>query len=235
MLNVTGAPTIPGGLPPQLEESRPVRGSVYVIGADPAEGNPGHDASALEVLDADSGEEVAALAAPVEPSIFGSYIDAIGLYFDRAGVLVERNNHGHAVLAWLRDNSKLRVMKGRDGKPGFLTDSRGKAQLYSDAADAVRDVALRLHAGETITQLAHIEGATLEAPEGLHDDRAVALTLAQQARAAAPARIERVARSGFDAPARRQAAHRRDAPDIGQVKARGSKGRGGSRPHRCRS
>ena len=40
----------------------------YVVGADPAEGNPTSDPSALEVLDADSGEEVASLAGRYEPA-----------------------------------------------------------------------------------------------------------------------------------------------------------------------
>jgi hypothetical protein len=40
----------------------PIPGRRYIVGADPAEGNPNSDESALEVLDVDSGEEVAAMA-----------------------------------------------------------------------------------------------------------------------------------------------------------------------------
>ena len=53
-----GAPAIPG----LVVYALPVEGKTYVIGADPAEGNPTSDESTLVVLDKDNGEEVAALA-----------------------------------------------------------------------------------------------------------------------------------------------------------------------------
>ena len=35
-------------------------------------------------------------------------------------LLVERNNHGHAVLLWLRETAKLTVLRGLDHEPGWL-------------------------------------------------------------------------------------------------------------------
>jgi hypothetical protein len=78
------APAIPG-----LEIFKPVdEEKRYVIGSDPAEGNPTSDDSALEVLDAENGEEVAALAGKFQPSTLASHIDTIGKYFNQADVLV---------------------------------------------------------------------------------------------------------------------------------------------------
>ncbi|MFZ6029963.1 MAG: hypothetical protein ACOYYS_19795 [Chloroflexota bacterium] len=153
-------------------------GRRYVIGADPAEGNPTSDDSALEVLDADSGEEVAALAGQFEPSTFGAYIDEIGRYFSNAGVLVERNNHGHAVLLWLSEHSALNILTGLDGRPGWLNNHKGKSQMYSYTADSLRDKQALIHSIDTQSQLASIEGASLSAPEGDRDDRATAFSLA---------------------------------------------------------
>jgi hypothetical protein len=93
-------------------------------------------------------------------------------------VLVERNNHGHAVLLWLRDNSGLARLCGHDRMPGWLTTTKGKALLYDGAGENLRDGETVIHELETFSQLASIEGATLRAPEGQPDDRAVAFVLA---------------------------------------------------------
>jgi hypothetical protein len=173
-----GAPSIPG-----LEVyALPQPGRCYVIGADPAEGNPTSDASALTVLEADSGEEAAALAGQFQPAVLAAHADAIGHWYNKAEVLVERNNHGHAVLLWLRDHSRLRRLPGEDGNDGWLSHSRGKALLYDQAADAFREGDTVLHSFATFTQLASIEGASLRAPEGEADDRADSYALACVAR-----------------------------------------------------
>lgn len=170
---------------PNLEIYAPrIAGRAYVIGVDPAEGNPTSDPSALEVLDAVTGEQMAALAGRIEPSTMAAYADQLGAYFNNAALMVERNNHGHAVILWLHDNSRLRVLPGWDGRPGWHSTSRGKTQLYSAAADAFRDRDVTLHSFATYTQLMAIEGSTLRAPEGEHDDRADAFALAHVGRSA---------------------------------------------------
>lgn len=169
-----GSPAIPGLAVYRLPEP----GRDYVIGADPAEGNPTSDDSALTVLDRLTGEEVACLSGRFQPSTLGAHVDAIGNWYNRAVVMVERNNHGHAVLLWLHDNSSLPVLAGFDGKPGWHSTTRGKTLLYDTCADAFRDGETTLHSFATYTQLASIEGSTLRAPEGEHDDRADSYALA---------------------------------------------------------
>jgi hypothetical protein len=169
-----GAPSIPGlevYAPPQPRRS-------YVIGADPAEGNPTSDDSALEVIDKDTGDEVAALAGKFQPSTLAAHIDHIGTWYNGAAVLVERNNHGHAVLLWLRDHSRLQRLWGHDRAEGWLSSSKGKALMYDGTADAFRNRETVLHGFATFNQLASIEGSTLRAPEGQPDDRADAYALA---------------------------------------------------------
>lgn len=159
----------------------PDRGRVYRVGADPAEGNPTSDDSACEITDANTGEEVASLAGKYQPSTFAAHIAALSAYYNNAEALVERNNHGHAVLLWLRDNSKVRLIKGWDDKEGWLSNSRGKSLLYSTAADCIRDGVAVIHDFDTQTQLGSIEGSTLLAPVGQHDDKADAYALSLQA------------------------------------------------------
>jgi len=70
---VEGAPIEGAGAPPVPNLTVfavPVPGRKYVIGADPAEGNPTSDDSAATVLDVETGEEVATLAGKFELALF---------------------------------------------------------------------------------------------------------------------------------------------------------------------
>jgi hypothetical protein len=174
-----GAPAIPA----LTLFALPELGHQYVLGADPAEGNPTSDDSALCVLDKDTGHQVAELAGKFEPSAFANYAYQLALWFNNAGILVERNNHGHAVLLWLRDNARgVQALSGHDGKPGWLSSTLGKTQLYDKCADGCKNAEVTLHSFATYTQLASIDGSTLRAPEGQPDDRADAFALACAAR-----------------------------------------------------
>lgn len=150
----------------------------YCIGADLAEGNPTSNDSALTVLRKDTGGEVARLNGRYQPSTFAAHVDVIGTYYGCASVMPERNNHGHAFILWMRDNSLLDILRGHDGDPGWLSSSKGKTLLYDAGADAFRHKETILHSFETYTQLASVEGSTLLAPEGLHEDLADSYCLA---------------------------------------------------------
>jgi hypothetical protein len=151
-----------------------------VIGADPAEGNPQSDNSAASVVDL-AGEQVAAWAGRVEPATFGAQIAAVSAFFNGAAALVERNNHGHAVLLWLREFSPVQALPGLDKKPGWATTGSSKPMAYDNAADVLRAGAASLTAvirdPDTLEELGNITTG-LSAPDGLHDDRATAHVLA---------------------------------------------------------
>lgn len=158
------------------EEPQPDR--KYVLGADPAEGNPSSDDSSAHVLDKITGVEVACLCGKIEPSTFAEYIDILARYYNRAPLMVERNNHGHAVIAWLIEHSDLDIYAGSDGNYGWLTTTRSKAAMYANAADSFREKATRIRSPETYFQICDVEGKTLKAPKEAFDDRAVSFCLA---------------------------------------------------------
>lgn len=173
-----GAPAIPGLVIYRLPEP----GRTYVEGVDTAEGNPTSDDSSIHVLDKDTGEECAKLSGKLQPAITGAHADTLGQFYNKAAILVERNNHGHAVILWLKENSKLRVLKGPDNKEGWLDNSRGKSLLYDNAAEAFRTEDTILHSFTTNTQLSSIEGSSLRAPDGDADDEADSYALGLVAR-----------------------------------------------------
>lgn len=187
-LDTVGAPAIPG-----IEiYVPPVKDGRYIIGGDPAEGNPTSDDSALTVLDFWTGEECAVLAGKYEPSTFGSHIKELSAYYGNAPAMIERNNHGHAVIQWVGEHAKrVKLLDGHDDKVGWLSSKLGKALLYTECADHFRlnssDGTKILHSFASYQQLASIEGATLRAPDGQHDDRADSYALAQVGRAASVA------------------------------------------------
>lgn len=175
---------------PELEVFKaPDAAKRYIVGADPAEGNPTSDDSALEVVEYLTGEQVATLAGKFQPAQLAAYADSLGRFYNNAGIMVERNNHGHAVILWLLEHSVLRLLPGHDGREGWLSSPLGKTLLYNNVADTVKNEALfnnrLIHHYLTYAQLASIEGATLRAPEGEHDDRADAYALADVGRAQA--------------------------------------------------
>lgn len=95
----------PGPAIPDLEVYvLPQPGRKYVLGADPAEGVEGGSDSSLRVMDKGTGEECASLGGKYEPKkVFPKMIFDIAIWYNFASVLVERNNHGHAVIAELNE------------------------------------------------------------------------------------------------------------------------------------
>ena len=182
----------------------PVEGRAYRIGADPAEGLPGadRDDSALSVVDLETGEEVACGLGRWEPkAVFPGVITAASAAYNGAPVLVERNNHGHAVIGALEAAGEVELLHGPDGRAGYPKSPASKAQVW---VDGWAEIQARRQAREaaqtagaplppplirdpmTFGQLASLEAETCKAPQGEHDDGADAWGLAQLGRQLAP-------------------------------------------------
>lgn len=174
-----GAPTYP-----DLKVYRlPEPGRKYVQGLDPAEGNPTSDDSALTVLDRLTGEQMCELSARLQPEQLAAAAAAIGVWYNNAPAMVERNNHGHAVLLWLKDNARhIRRLNGYDRKAGWNNTTAGKSMLYDDLTNSIKQGDCLLHSEKTKKQLRGIQGSTLRAPEGERDDAADACALANVGR-----------------------------------------------------
>lgn len=153
----------------------------YVGGADPAEGNPTSNDSAFTILDALSGDEVCKLNGQFETDTFASYIKLMSGFYNGAPFLIERNNHGHAVISWMKNFAReVKLLRGLDQKVGWNTLNVSKSQLWADLATAVRDQETKIRSYETYRQLVLIDGSTLEGPPGELDDLAMSYGLAWQ-------------------------------------------------------
>ena len=93
--------------PEQRESGRilvwlpPVRGRRYILGVDAAGGGAGGDYACVEVIDRESGLQCAELYGHYTPEELAAQAAQLGREYNHALMVVERNNHGHAVLAML--------------------------------------------------------------------------------------------------------------------------------------
>lgn len=172
---VSEAPFIPGLIVWKV----PQPGRRYVAGVDPSEGQPGSHESPIVVLDAETREEMAVFPGPAPMHILGGHIVKLAQWYNGAGVLIERNNHGHAVLVWLNSHGgNTFIMCGPDGREGWLEGNAQKMLLYDLAAKNLRESECIIHDPHTRAQLQSIEANTLKAPPGMPDDRSMAFVIA---------------------------------------------------------
>ena len=157
--------------------SLPRESYYYVVSLDPAEGNVTSDDSALCVMD-ELGEQVAEGRGKFSPTTLASYAHKLANWYNKAGVMPERNNHGHVIVAWWETEGKgIRILKGHDDKPGWNSNRPGKVALYDSTADAFRQGDTVLRSFATFSQLSSIDGNELRGPEGQRDDLADAYAL----------------------------------------------------------
>lgn len=156
----------------------PEKGRRYVAAMDCAEGLPTSDDSSTDVVDADTGEQVAHFHGKIAPEFHAAYTDRLCQFFNRAAILCENNNHGWSGILWLKDNGKCKVLKGHDKKDGWSSTTKGKALMYDKVATLAKELGFILHHWETHLQLQSIEKSSLRAPENEHDDLADSFTLA---------------------------------------------------------
>lgn len=161
----------------------PKRGSSYVIGADVAEGNPNSDDSVACVVERSTQRQVAVLAAKLEPGELAHWLARLAAVYNGAPILVERNNHGaHCIRALLSVPSTVaprpRLLVGRDNKYGWWTDYQGKRRMYAQLADCVRCASCTIVDQQTYDQLLSLDVDEINAPEGQHDDCAIAYAIA---------------------------------------------------------
>lgn len=84
--------------------SHPIEGFHYVIGADPS-GGTGNDDAAIVIGCVETGEQVLELADnTLNPIRFSRALCDLGFAYNEAFIVCESNNHGAAIIPYLRDN-----------------------------------------------------------------------------------------------------------------------------------
>jgi hypothetical protein len=155
-------------------------GREYVIGVDPAGGGVEGDYSCAEVIDRLLGAQCAELHGHWPPRELARKLVELGKEYNTALLAVERNNHGHGVLACLRtlDYPCVFVQKGQDG---WLTSAVSRPAMIENLASALMEEPRLLRSprllNECRTFVRYADGNT-GAAAGTHDDCVMALGIA---------------------------------------------------------
>lgn len=177
----------------------PQSGRAYVIGADASSGistsTSEPDQSAADVLDAETGEQVAHISTIIEPVEFGRKLYLLGLYYNTALIAVEVNDgHGMTVMNYLRDMGYTmlymrrvydQVNKQWVNKLGWSTTSKTRPLMLDRLKSAFMTGTIIINDSRTLSEmLAFVrnEKGKFVAAKGAHDDAVLSLAIANIAR-----------------------------------------------------
>jgi hypothetical protein len=136
-----------------VEWQEPVDGVSYVVGADTSEGIPGtgsnrwfagegaSDPNGCGVIREDTGEQVAAVHGIFSPAELALHCKVMAQRYNGAVLAIERNNHGHAVIAHLENGDGPaywpNLYHHDDGRAGWVTSPKTRPKMLSDMREAV--------------------------------------------------------------------------------------------------
>jgi hypothetical protein len=159
----------------------PMAGREYLVAVDPAGGGSEGDYAAMQVLDAATGLQCAEFQGRCGLLEIAERSAALARQYNGAMLIVERNNHGAGVLAYLTGVVQYGRLYQQDGQPGWLTTGLSRPRvvgqverLLGEGADGVMSARLLR---EMKTFVRDTRGRT-GAAQGQHDDLVMAMGLA---------------------------------------------------------
>jgi hypothetical protein len=166
-------------LPPQPDKA-------YIVAIDPAGGGSDGDYAAVQVIDCESGMQCAELQQRLRPLEVTRAAVKLAEEYSTPGrpalLVVERNNHGHGVLAHLQQGVPYaNVYDDKSGVPGWLTTGTSKPAIVGDMdallAEYPEIFRSKRLLEECRTFVTHPGGRT-GAIHGAHDDCVMAMAIA---------------------------------------------------------
>lgn len=175
----------------------PKKGKRYIIGVDSAKGLPKSNNSVIIAAEYETGLECATWVGLHGMRDIAHDAHCLSVFYNLAPILVERNNHGEAVIIKLEDIDAY-IMDGADDQPGFNSGRQSKILLYDTLAEFFREhfdnyrkakkrqeerngpapkKPVLLHSYDVVYEILGIESNTNKAAPGMKDDRADAYAL----------------------------------------------------------
>lgn len=163
----------------------------YVIGADPAQGLVHGDFTAAHVINARTGVVCATWHGRIDPDLFGAEVLApLGLWYGKALIGVESNNHGLTTLKALQRARYHPIYMQRSPKYkksvptdvlGWRTSQSTKPLAIDELNMALREGGVTLWERETISELRSFVRDDAGRMQGSpFDDRTISLAIANQ-------------------------------------------------------
>lgn len=161
-------------------------GRQYLVAVDPAGGGSTGDFSAIEVLEMESGLQCAEFAGHIGGLELARLLAELAVEYGRAWVVVERNNHGSGVLAYLEAPCSYERVFRKGGQPGWLTTSLSRPAALGRLAAALVDEPERFMSRRLLGEcrsFVRLKDGSAGARPGTHDDRVMAMAIGLAARA----------------------------------------------------
>jgi|HubBroStandDraft_2_1064218.scaffolds.fasta_scaffold01192_10 hypothetical protein len=159
-------------------------GKQYLIGVDPAGGGSQGDYSCAVVIERSTGLQCAELHGHFPPRELAVRLIELANSYNQGLLVVEQNNHGHAVLAHLRMEGCMNIFR-EGGHDGWLTSAVSRPAMIENLAAvlALEQTIVRSSRllNECRTFIRHVDGSS-SAAAGSHDDCVMAMAIALAAR-----------------------------------------------------
>jgi len=159
----------------------PQRGHEYIIGVDPAGGGSKGDYTCAQVIDKTSGMQCAELMGRFTTRETADRVAELGREYGNALVVVERNNHGHAVHESLRDRYE-NLYENRVSSEGWLTTSSNRPRIIQSLGELLSDEPALFRSARLLRECRTFlrkEDGSSGAANGAHDDAVMAMAIAQ--------------------------------------------------------
>lgn len=164
----------------------PLKGRRYVMGVDAAGGGTAGDYAAAQVIDLETGLQCAELRGHLDPWTLAKETAALGREYNGAMMAVERNNHGHGVLAFLRTAELYPWIHEQNGAPGLLTTQITRPQMIAQMSALLLTRPEGISSSRLLAEcrtFVRREDGRMEAAAGTHDDCVMAMGMALLVRA----------------------------------------------------
>ena len=164
----------------------PVLGKQYLVAVDPAEGGSEGDYSAAQVLDMETALQCAEFAGHLGGSELAKLVTALAKEYNDAWLVVERNNHGAAILAHIEEGCRYERIYRHGEKAGWLTNSVTRPATLGRFGAALVERPECFKSRKLLAEcrsFVRMRDGSTGARSGTHDDRVMAMAIAFAARA----------------------------------------------------
>jgi hypothetical protein len=163
-----------------------LKGKEYLVAVDTAGGGADGDFAAIQVIELSTGLQCAELRERLGTLELAKVGAGLAREYGGAMIAVERNNHGHAVLAYLDSMERYARVYEQDGVAGWLTTAGSKPAMVSRMGALLAEQPELFYSKRLLEECrTFVTGGNgrMGAANGSHDDCLMAMAVAQAVRA----------------------------------------------------
>jgi hypothetical protein len=165
---------------------QPQKENRYIVGADPAGGGTDGDYAALQVIDVATGLQCAELRERIDPRELAKQAVELAAEYNGALLVIERNNHGGAVLAYLEQQKNCPPVYEKRGMAGWLTTAMSRPGMIECLGAALVHESSIFFSSRLLAEcrtFVRQNDGRVEAASGSHDDCVMAMAMVLAVRA----------------------------------------------------